>query len=74
MVICGIAPGLGFAPVKATTLGVAFLTRQPDASSSGLEGDTLKGRDRMATKGSVATRIACKSQGDWNKLFLTYIP
>ncbi|MQL89780.1 hypothetical protein Taro_022358 [Colocasia esculenta] len=43
--------------VKAMTLGVAFLMRQPDASRFGLEGDTLKGHDRMATNGSVATRL-----------------
>ncbi|MQM12188.1 hypothetical protein Taro_045099, partial [Colocasia esculenta] len=43
--------------VMATTLGVAFLTRQRDVSHSSLEGDTLEGRDQMATKGSVATRL-----------------
>ncbi|MQL73477.1 hypothetical protein Taro_005831 [Colocasia esculenta] len=57
MVVHGVASELGFAPTKATTLGAVFLMRQPDASRSGLESDTLKGRDRMATKGSIATRL-----------------
>ncbi|MQM10467.1 hypothetical protein Taro_043361 [Colocasia esculenta] len=45
----------GFAPVKATTLGVAFLTRQPDVSRSDLERDMSKGRVLKATWPLVAT-------------------
>ncbi|MQL80713.1 hypothetical protein Taro_013161 [Colocasia esculenta] len=58
VVIRGVPPRLGFAPVKATALGVALLMRQLDALRSDLERAISKGRVLMATKDPVATGVS----------------